>query len=188
MRRAFDRKNGAFTLIEVLLVVAIIGILASIAIPNFLRYQLRARSSEAVTNIAAIALTQKTYFAENGNYVDSAAPIPLAIPGNNRASWTSNPAFSQLGWEPEGGIFFQYLISADALGRGRFTIEAAGDLDDNAVPSFFGYVRPSGGSGIDGRLPGSTCSGTGVYSPSTGTTVAIDSAGPCDGQAGNSIF
>jgi type IV pilus assembly protein PilA len=188
MRREFDREIAAFTLIEILLVVAIIGVLASVAIPNFIRYQLRARSAEAMTNVAAIALTQKTHFAEKGTYVDSPAAVPPTMPGDQRAPWIANSAFSELGWEPEGEVFFQYLISADAVGRGRFTVEAAGDLDGNTVPSFYGYVHPSGGSGIDGRLPGSTCSGAGVYSHSSGATNVTASAGPCDGQAGRSIF
>jgi len=182
------RNDGAFTLIEILLVVAIVGILASIAIPNFLRYQLRARTSEAATNIAAIALSQKTFFAENGRYVNSAAPVPATIPGNVRAAWTGSPAFSELGWDPEGAVFFQYRMNADAVGRGRFTIEAAADLDTNGAPAFFGYVHPSGGAGIDGQLPGSTCTGTGVYNHSTGSKTLTASAGPCDGQSGRSLF
>lgn len=164
---ALRREDGAFTLIEVLVVVAIVGILASIAIPNFVRYQLRARTSEAVTNIAAIALSQKTYFAENGNYVTSPAPVPAAIPGNTRAPWTGSSAFSELGWEPEGAVYFQYLMSADDLGRGRFTIEAAGDLDTNGVSSFFGYVQPSGAH------PGSTVGFPAAPAPGRASTVTV---------------
>src|SRR3712207_9241843 len=54
MPRLFNRKNRGFTLIELMIVVAIIGILAAIAIPNFIRFQARARQSEANTNLKSL--------------------------------------------------------------------------------------------------------------------------------------
>ncbi|RYZ36388.1 MAG: prepilin-type N-terminal cleavage/methylation domain-containing protein [Myxococcaceae bacterium] len=62
MNRLF-RKKGGFTLIELMIVVAIIGILAAIAIPNFIRFQAKSKQSEAKTNLKAIFTAQKAYFA-----------------------------------------------------------------------------------------------------------------------------
>jgi type IV pilus assembly protein PilA len=181
-----QRSSRAFTLVEVMIVVAIIGVLTLVAIPNFVRYQLRAKTTEAVTNIAAIALTQKSYFAEKGRYVTSTSPVPAAIPGNTRVAWPGSADFEELGWTAEGPVYFQYQLSADSQEGGRFTIEAAGDIDADGTPSYFGYVYPSGGSGIDGALPGSTCAGTGVWNGASQSAIRV--AGPCDPLSGHQLF
>jgi len=61
MKRKLAR---GFTLIELMIVVAIIGILAAIAIPNFMRFQARARQSEAKANLKAIFTAVKSDWAE----------------------------------------------------------------------------------------------------------------------------
>ena len=73
MRKLHTRRGG-FTLIELMIVVAIIGILAAIAIPNFLKFQLRSKTGEAKTNLAAMRTAEEGYFAEYGIYVAAAAP------------------------------------------------------------------------------------------------------------------
>lgn len=60
-------KNG-FTLIEVLITLAILGILAAIAIPAYNGYITTAKMSEAHNNLAAIRLAQEEFFLENNRY------------------------------------------------------------------------------------------------------------------------
>ena len=94
MREQLRRSQKGFTLIELMIVVAIIGILAAIAIPNFLRFQLKAKSSEGKANIAAIRTAEESYHAEFGNYV-AAAVSPTALPGSTKAAFVN--ALNQ-GW------------------------------------------------------------------------------------------
>jgi type IV pilus assembly protein PilA len=61
-------KKKGFTLIELMIVVAIIGILAMIAIPNFIKFQCRAKQSEAKSNLKAMFQAQKSWFAEYDEY------------------------------------------------------------------------------------------------------------------------
>ena len=63
-------NNKGFTLVELMIVVAIIGILAAIAIPNFLKYQAKAKQSEAKVNLKGIYTAQLSYFAEGDTYSD----------------------------------------------------------------------------------------------------------------------
>jgi len=61
-------KQNGFTLIELMIVVAIIGILAAIAIPNFLHYQKRTQQAEAKTNLSGIYMSEASYFSEMLRY------------------------------------------------------------------------------------------------------------------------
>ena len=70
------RNRKGFTLVELMIVVAIIGILAAIAIPNFLQFRLKAKTSEAKSNLGAIRSTEVAYFAEWNFYVGNQTPTP----------------------------------------------------------------------------------------------------------------
>jgi prepilin-type N-terminal cleavage/methylation domain-containing protein len=64
------RSISGFTLIELMIVVAIVAILAAIAIPNFIRFQNKARQSEARILLAGIFQSEVSYFAEHNEYAD----------------------------------------------------------------------------------------------------------------------
>lgn len=86
MFQAMENKKG-FTLIELMIVVAIIGILAAIAIPNFLRYQARARQSEARVNLGAIGTNAEAWRAENDTYVGTWAQLGWGATGTTRYAY-----------------------------------------------------------------------------------------------------
>lgn len=62
------RGNHGFTLIEIFIVVAIIGILAAIAIPQFNVYKTRSNNSAALSDVKNAVIAQEAYFAENERY------------------------------------------------------------------------------------------------------------------------
>ncbi len=130
------RSKKGFTLVELMIVVAIIGILAAIAIPNFLNFRLKAKTSEAKSNLGAIRSTEVAYFAEWGNYIINQANTPdhttLANQGDKKP-WDATTRFSIIGFAPEGNVFYDYSLEAlagttDAV---TFTAVAHGDLDND---------------------------------------------------------
>jgi type IV pilus assembly protein PilA len=70
MLRFTSRLTKGFTLIELMIVVAIIGILAAIAIPNFVKFQCKAKQSEAKTALKAIYTVELAYTGEFGSVLN----------------------------------------------------------------------------------------------------------------------
>ena len=118
------KSKKGFTLIELMIVVAIIGILAAIAIPNFLKFQAKSKQSEAKSNLGAIYTGQVAYFGEVNQYGD----------------------FNGINWSPSGTPRYHYslgtwALAVDNTNRGAVnvvgTVGWAGNLnravDDNNV-------------------------------------------------------
>ena len=100
MLRLRNRNRKGFTLIELMIVVAIIGILAAIAIPNFLRFQAKSKQSEARELLSSIYTAEVAYFAENNLYSDfatigyTAASVPKFYSTNTYTSVAGQLAFT----------------------------------------------------------------------------------------------
>jgi len=80
------KKNKGFTLLELLVVVLIIGLLATIAGPVFIRSVEESRSSEATTNLSTYAYSQERYFFQFGSY--STTPRDLDATFNDLTYFT----------------------------------------------------------------------------------------------------
>jgi len=74
------RIKGGFTLIELMVVVAIIGILAAVAIPAFMKNARKAKTSEAVTNVKKLYDGARSYYEEEMNSRGSIVPIAKQFP------------------------------------------------------------------------------------------------------------
>ena len=180
MKKLHNRRGG-FTLIELMIVVAIIGILAAIAIPNFLRFQLKAKSSEAKTNLAAIRTAEESYFAEYGLYV-SADPSPPAIARNQKTDFShavAGKGFDIVGWLPEGQVYFNYSVGANTPTNDEFTAAAHADIDNDSTPQYWGYAKGT----QDGKAHSNGSLGQCQRADLTAETVM-----PCTPDSGQSVF
>ena len=107
------KRSRGFTLIELMIVVAIIGVLASVAIPSFINYQLSSKRTEAYANLSALAKAQKSYFAEFNDFVPALSEPGFTLGGvapttTTRSKVPLEAAFSAVGWIPDGDVFFDY--------------------------------------------------------------------------------
>ena len=130
------KSQKGFTLIELMIVVAIIGILAAIAIPNFLTYQLKSRQAEAKTNLQAIKTSEIAFQAERGCYLGIAVEAGQPAAGAAKtAAWPwgvgqaatapvatgwctaagvggTTGVFTDIGFKATGNVMYVYGVDA----------------------------------------------------------------------------
>jgi len=100
------RKQEGFTLIELMIVVAIIGILAAIAIPNFVAYQAKSKQSEAKVSLGAIFTSAMAFSAEQTQ--------PTYAP-------TTAQGIGAIGWVPSGTPRYSYWYDVGPGAQTAFT-------------------------------------------------------------------
>lgn len=94
----FPLREKAFTLIELLIVVAIIAILAAIAVPNFLEAQVRSKISRTRADIRTVATGLESYAVDNSKY-----PVPRMVAFQTAGSQLSGSQFIPGGAHPATG-------------------------------------------------------------------------------------
>jgi type IV pilus assembly protein PilA len=152
-----SRKNQkGFTLIELMIVVAIIGILAAVAIPAFLDYMKKGKRSEAELNLDAIKKGNKTYFVEKASYVtgtETATPQATCCVAGATKCTAQPAAFEGTAAAPSAWDELDFAVTEDHYfvydytgGGNAYTAHAVGDLDcDTTTVSYtLDGTAPSG--------------------------------------------
>jgi prepilin-type N-terminal cleavage/methylation domain-containing protein len=143
MSKNLPRRPRGFTLVELMIVVAVIGIIASLAIPNYLRFSARANRSEMLETVSKMKLFFKSQYDNTGT-MSTAATLPAstssalnpagdpgtASPWNNKASGWNGFEFP-----PDGSVRMRYFYTMGAP-------DAKGNVADVTIQvcGFFGSL------------------------------------------------
>ena len=156
MRNRVKRRNRGFTLIELMIVVAIVGLLSAIAVPSFIKYMHRARTSEASQQLEKIYNAARIYFIER-QVPDSQAPTPAVTccaGGNSKgavdaAQWKV-PTWEKLHFAIAESHYYRYEFVRTGVAAGSsFTARALGDLDCDGLYSTYEMGGAAQASGLD---------------------------------------
>jgi type IV pilus assembly protein PilA len=157
-----NRKSG-FTLIELMIVVAIIGILAAVAIPAFINYMKRAKTAEATVNLKSIVEGAVSWYDGHNRYLPATvAATPTDVPDGEPEQplpddWDK---WDSVGFRPHKPFLYRYTYTAacgtvagtPCAGSGNtgavlVTATAEGDLDDDDTYSTYTRTAEADGKG-----------------------------------------
>lgn len=125
------KKGHGFTLIELMVVVAIILFLAMLTIPKFTKHAAKSKRAEAYVNLGSLYAAQKAYFIENGKYTNK-------LSGPDSLNWAPDgKSIYSYGFGGAEGVNYFAGKSGDSgslgqyskIGDNEFVIAAAGDID-----------------------------------------------------------
>ncbi|MFH1741267.1 MAG: prepilin-type N-terminal cleavage/methylation domain-containing protein [bacterium] len=155
-------KRRAFTLIELLIVVAIIGILAAIAVPNFMNARIRAEVARVEGDLKSITTAHEMYKLDNGKYIRYAIDVSLTDPrilnrlttpvGYINGGALADPFYQS--WERDNDGFrarYYYMNTLEDWVRGKFSLynTALGQYRGGPLPGAHVYWIGSAGPDLN---------------------------------------
>jgi prepilin-type N-terminal cleavage/methylation domain-containing protein len=164
-REARSRTAG-FTLVELMVVVIIMGVLATLATYGVRKYLLEAKKAEAVSMLTQIRATEETYRDETFNYLGAAnfnTWHPTNTPGGKRYGWASatttmkTNVFDPLGVVPDGPVEYAYAVVAGTVGTSLPTIPGATAYSFPTPTGPFYIAMAKGDLNNDGKFTYAIC-------------------------------
>lgn len=126
------RSRRGFSLIELLIVIAIMWTLSQVAIPNFVRMSLRAKASEEVVTCDGIKTTLVAHEAAYDElpFTGTTDWCPGATLGKKPRPWGACTWTEALGWRPSGNVYGRYRVVTTGP---AWEVQCETDLDANGV-------------------------------------------------------
>lgn len=165
------RTHLGFTLVELMMVVAIIGVLAALGMPAFTGYVRHTKTSEATTNINNIFKSSASFYAQersrqgitgeiSSHCVVETTGLSPATPSNHKQHYTAQGGMQTLGFSIADYVYYGYGLTSIAPGAAIhcgvvpgtdtvYTFFAVGDLDGDSLQSTFSMAS---GASDEGQL------------------------------------
>jgi prepilin-type N-terminal cleavage/methylation domain-containing protein len=140
------RNAKGFTLVELMIVIAIMGILAAIAVPSYIGAQLKAKRAELPANVHGVKISQLSYEAIYDDFLDCGpAPRDRASMDKEQVPWDNrgDDNWRDLGWTPDGPVRGVYETNNDPDPAIGFIVIGTADVDDDDNESRYETSRNS---------------------------------------------
>ena len=127
--------NRRFTLVELMIVIAIIMILAAIAVPKFNRMQLASKRSEVPLNVDGISTAYLAYDAANDVFIFVGGYVPNGTFNKKARPWVTGTNYDVIGFRPDGDVRGGYY--SPAWGTNGVDTVGKCDVDADTVQTYY---------------------------------------------------